>query len=273
MRKLDFIIVGAMKSGTSSLAYHLNNHPNIYLPNEEIHFFNNDIDFKKGYDYYHRKIDVYNNEKKIIGEKTPTYSYLEKVPKRIYKYNPNIKLIWIFRNPVDRTYSNYLHAWKKGSENLSFEEAISQEKERIKDNIWKGYKKRSIYVKEVRRYLKYFNQAQMRYILFENFIKNPESETKKIIKFLGANEEKFNYIKEKRNKTTLPRMQNLLYFVRKNMGDKSIIYRSLMKILTFNKEPGYPKLDSRLRKKLKDYFYEYNKELKQITGLETDIWN
>lgn len=110
--QVDFIIVGAMKSGTSSLAFHLSNHPDIYMPESEVHFFNDDEAYEKGYQHYLNQFEYLQN--KIVGEKTPTYSYLKKCPERIYDFNANVKLIWIFRNPVDRAYSNYWHAVKRG---------------------------------------------------------------------------------------------------------------------------------------------------------------
>src|SRR6056297_2017481 len=122
MKKLDFIIVGAMKAGTSSLAFHLSNHPNICMPLKEAHFFNIKDHYEQGSEYY--KIFFKDCEsKKLWGEKTPTYSYLRKVAPLIKEYNPDIKLIWILRNPVKRSYSNYWHAFKKGVEDLSFKKA------------------------------------------------------------------------------------------------------------------------------------------------------
>lgn len=156
----DFIIVGTMKAGTTSLAHYLKQHPQIFMPNREVHFFNNEDNYKKGVKWYKKQFKKASNDS-VIGEKTPTYSYLKKVPKRIHDILPEVKLIWIFRNPVDRTYSNYWHAYKKGMERLSFEKAIKNEKQGIKENIFYGYKKRSIYVEQVKRYLKFFPKNKM----------------------------------------------------------------------------------------------------------------
>jgi hypothetical protein len=97
-----FIIVRAMKSGTTTLAIHLKNHPWIHLPYKEVHFFNRLIEFNKGLGYYREKLSL--NMKagaKVIGEKTHTYSYLDEVSERIWSMCPNTKLIWIFRDPVE----------------------------------------------------------------------------------------------------------------------------------------------------------------------------
>ena len=110
-----FLIVGGMKAGTSSLAQILNQHPKIFIPNQELHYFNKDENYFKGYDFYNKnfKAGVLN------GEKTPTYSFQENCAERIYKYNKDFKLIWILRNPTDRAISNYYHAFLKDKEKHS----------------------------------------------------------------------------------------------------------------------------------------------------------
>ena len=154
-----FIIVGSMKSGSSSLQFHLNNHEKINLPEREIHFFNLEENYSKGNDWYQKVLN--NNIKKdatLIGEKTPTYSFQENVAERIAKDYPNTKIIWVFRNPTDRAYSNYLHALKRGDDALSFKSAIEAESDRIKKSIWHGYKSRSIYKNQIQRFLEFFSK-------------------------------------------------------------------------------------------------------------------
>jgi len=71
----NFIIVGAMKAGTSSLSRYMNSHPEIYIPEEEIHFFNDDKKYSKGIKEYLKSFNLENNDTvNVIGEKTPTYS-------------------------------------------------------------------------------------------------------------------------------------------------------------------------------------------------------
>ncbi|MDZ7692679.1 MAG: sulfotransferase [Balneolaceae bacterium] len=104
-----FLIVGAMKAGTTTLMRYLVRNPYIAIPNNEIHYFDKESNYRKGLDWYKKKFSA-SESTQIIGEKTPTYSYDPKVPARIYKDFPDCKIVWLFRNPVDRTYSNYIHA-------------------------------------------------------------------------------------------------------------------------------------------------------------------
>lgn len=269
--KIDFIIVGAMKAGTSSLGFHLNSHPDIYLPEKELQFFNDDSKFYMGYNYYYSLFNP--NGEKVLGEKTPTYSYQENVAERIYDFNPDIKLIWILRSPVDRAYSNYLHAVKNGSELLSFESAVENESERIKTDIWKGYLERSIYIKQVKRYLQWFKIEQMHFVIFEEFKANPEKELKKIFNFLEVDSSKSFYKVEERNKTVMPRSTISLYYARKHFGHKSFSFKVINKINTIGKAPGYQKMSKSIRKELDARFIDHNNKLQDVTGLDFKIWD
>lgn len=103
----NFLIVGAARAGTTSLYYYLKQHPDVFMsPKKEIDFFDVDKNFEKGLDWYERYFEGYTGQK-AIGEASPLYMYLEKVPKRIAKVIPDVKLIFILRNPVDRAYSHY----------------------------------------------------------------------------------------------------------------------------------------------------------------------
>ena len=98
-RKLSFLIVGTMKSGTTTLADLLNKSANIHLPASEIHFFDNQ--FNKGFEWYQEKLkkDIpYNKQKNniLLGEKTPTYSYKANCAERIFSCSKDLKLIWIY---------------------------------------------------------------------------------------------------------------------------------------------------------------------------------
>ncbi|MCK5157664.1 MAG: sulfotransferase domain-containing protein [Candidatus Heimdallarchaeota archaeon] len=271
MRKLEFIIVGAMKAGTSSLAFQLKNNSQVFIPLKEIHFFDNDENYSKGVEWYE---NIFKNcsPDSIIGEKTPTYSYSEKVPQRIYEYNPEIKLVWILRNPVDRAYSNYLHAVISGREKLSFKKAIKSESKRIKQDIFKGYLKRSIYIEQIERYLKFFDIKNMYFLLFEEFVLNPVETMRKLYTFLEVPFNNYQYIDEIRNITLIPRIPRLYRKTREVFGEDSLIYRGVQYIAIKGKKPGYRKLSQELRSELNEYFYAYNEKLKDLTGLNIEVW-
>ena len=135
----DFIMIGSMKCGTTSLYYDICEHPCASpAAYDEIGFF--DSNFHLGLNWYRsmfptkRRIEDIRRKEgvAITGEDTPFYFWNPVAAKRIQKLLPNIKLITILRNPIDRAYSNYNAAVKNKKMTLSFEDAIKTEEARIK---------------------------------------------------------------------------------------------------------------------------------------------
>jgi len=129
----DFIIIGVQRGGTTSLYKYMTKHPKI-IPalKKEIHFFDNK--FGKGLSWYESQFmqnpffcllkRKRKSEDTITGEASPYYIYHPHVPKRISKILPNVKLIAILRNPIERAFSHYNHEVRLGAEKLSFEDAL-----------------------------------------------------------------------------------------------------------------------------------------------------
>lgn len=265
-----FLIVGAMKSGTTKLTYLLGEAPDVFIPPREIHFFDDDESYRAGTEDYRQSFGGWSGEKEI-GENTPTYAYLPEVPKRIGQTLPDVKLIWILREPVKRAYSNYWHAVKRGVEPLGFEEAVRQEPQRLREGqIWKGYLKRSRYPEQVERYLEYFDKEQMHFCLFEEMVEDPMTTLEDVSEFLGVSPPHESADQTPRNPTHIPHSRWIEYHARNIFGN-SIIYRSISR-LNRRSSQGYPPLDSTLEKELTDRFRESNRELSQLTGLSLDRW-
>lgn len=269
IKEPDFLIVGAMKAGTSSLADLLNQSEEIYLPEKELNYF--DRHYNKPVDFYLKQFETGTGKSSLVfGEKTPTYSYDPNVPPRIQEYFPDIKLIWIFRDPVKRAYSNYWHAYKKGEELESFEQAVEADKKRYEKNIFKAYIRRSIYVEQLERYLYYFNKEQMHFLLFEDLVSKPQETVNKISSFLGVKKFKVSEL-PKSNKTYLPRNIQVEYYAAKLFG-RSFLWKVIHKLNQKNVS-GYPPINEETKNDLKAYFKPYNKRLSELTGLNLDSWN
>jgi len=97
MGKPTFLCIGVQKSGTTSLINYLNQNDEIFMKKDESHFFDTTELTEKEIIKYENTFDT---NKLIIGEKTPSYNYLQYAMDRIYNYNPNIKLILILREPI-----------------------------------------------------------------------------------------------------------------------------------------------------------------------------
>ena len=145
--KPNFLVVGAAKSGTTSLFNYLTQHSDIYIPEvKECRFFSQLPKNYKGLgaEFFPNSgitdERVYFNlfsghEDKVCGDMSNDYLYYyEKSIKNIKKYLGNeIKIVIVLRNPIDRAYSNYMHHIRDGWENISFEQALDDENRRIEE--------------------------------------------------------------------------------------------------------------------------------------------
>ena len=113
----DFVIIGAQKSGTSSLYDFVVQHPAI-LPaaKKELHYFS--LGYKKGEYWYRLRFPIRASQKLLSGEASPIYLFYPMVPGRMKKLLPDVKLIVILRNPVDRAYSHYHDTKRKKRETV-----------------------------------------------------------------------------------------------------------------------------------------------------------
>ncbi len=214
----NFLIIGAMKAATTSLYTYLKQHPEVFMTSiKEPKFFNNiekRIDFKpqgKGLkkistiEQYH---SLFINVKSeiAIGEASPSYIFDEECSVLIHKYIPETKIIAILRQPVERAYSNFLHAKRSGKEKkLSFEAAF-EEKDKRKDNedpkhyyMQKGY-----YTEQLDRYYKLFPKKNIKILLFDEVIKNPTAASQEIFKFLKVNSSFIPDTRKKENVSGTP---------------------------------------------------------------------
>lgn len=188
----DFIIVGAQRSGTTSLARYLAAHPEIHVVREkEVHFF--DRYDAKGIDWYKSRFSGA-SRRQLAGEATPEYMYLPRVPPMMAKTVPHARLIAILRNPVDRAYSEYLFARGQGYEQLSFEEAIAAEPQRLvtgmgHDRTRYAYLDRGHYLRQLMRITQYHARERLLVLLFEDLAADPVAIFRRTCTFLSVNDE------------------------------------------------------------------------------------
>lgn len=202
-RSVDFLICGAQKGGTSALDVYLREHPDICMANKkEVHYFDNDEYFSTGkpdYSMYHAAFSP-EKKHKILGESTPIYMYWKDSPKRIWEYNPNMKLIVLLRNPIERAYSHWNMERSLNADNLSFWDAIKNEKERCDMALTEqhrvySYIDRGLYLEQLRRLWAYFPKDRTLILKSEDLKENPDEILNCICEFLGVSQ--FKNIKAK----------------------------------------------------------------------------
>lgn len=297
MNTPDFLVVGTARAGTTSLYSYLLQHPQLFLPVvKEPCFFtfaDEKINYKKGkFSFAITSIEEYAKlyEKalpdQLTGECSTPYLYLYKKTitnlKKIHDDYSSIKIIIVLRNPVDRAYSQYLWRVRDGREDLTFEEAIEQEAERMKDNYSFDYfyLDRGKYYEQVKAYLKEFKNVKI--ILYEDLKINVEQELINICQFLNVDK---NFIFVKRNE------QNSSFLPKSKVLSKLISFESKIKFRMLNYFPDNVKsslkeqfrrfnsskkeiqpLSAELRDKLNEFFKEDIRNLEKLIGRNLSIW-
>lgn len=189
--RIDFLICGAQKSGTTTLSAYLRRHGDLYIPaQKELHFFDDEsINWESpNYDTYHNQFTNALRHQKW-GEATPIYMYWEPSASRIKQYNPSIKIIVILRNPITRAYSHWAMETARAAENLDFLSAITNEREEIKS--WTAlqhrtysYIDRGFYSIQLQRLWHYFGRDQVLVLRHEDLKINQQSTLNTVFDYL-----------------------------------------------------------------------------------------
>jgi hypothetical protein len=203
----DFLIIGTAKGGTSSLYFHLNKHPCVAAPfRKEIYFF--DRTFGRGVAWYRSFFPTLLKKHLttrrlgtplVTGESTPCYMFHPHVPRRVFETIPHVKLIVLLRNPIDRAYSYYNQQLRRGAEQLSFEQAIDREEQRLQGELDRmladegyfsfkrqnfSYVTRGLYAEQLERWLSYFQRQQLLILESEELFSNPARQVQRVLAFL-----------------------------------------------------------------------------------------
>jgi hypothetical protein len=189
--KIDVMIAGVEKAGTTSLLRYLGEHPQIATHEAmEFPFFVRDDLYENGYDEIYNKYFQSDANGKLLLAKNVGCFYWENAAERMYAHNHNMKLIIILRNPVARAYSAYRYAVQMGREDKpTFEDAIEAEDYRLGSGVeyhkrYHAYLKRGMYAQQLERLHQYFPPKQIKIILFEELIKEPQVCLAEILQFL-----------------------------------------------------------------------------------------
>jgi hypothetical protein len=250
----DFLIIGSMKGGTTSMHGWLIEHPFVVATIKDIHFFS--VNYSRRADWYRchfpyaRDRDAFAAEHGrpfISGEATASYLAHYWTPRRAAKLVPNARLIACLRDPVDRAYSQYHYFRRSGSEPLeTFEEAIASEEERLRGHesreirdpgyhSWRvygwGYLRTGRYAEHLERWLEVFPREQFLFLKFEEVVAAPERALEQIHEHLGL---------PPHRKDVLPTL---------NAG-------------------SYEPMAEATRERLREYFRPHNERLRGLTGID-----
>ncbi|MEN3975906.1 sulfotransferase [Emcibacter sp. SYSU 3D8] len=243
----DCLIIGAQRAGTSSLYRNILQHPGIQgATRKEVHFF--DQHFGQGTNWYRSFFNAPGNgsARRLSIEATPYYLYHPAVPQRVKAVLPEGRFIALLRDPVERAYSEYLHARQRGYEPLGLAEALDAEAGRLRGeeerllaepgyashaHRFQSYQSRGLYARQLARWLELFPRDRFLLLKAEDLYADTQAVAERVADFLGL-----------ANSSIVPTWRN--------------------------STPGKAPMPREIRERLRRYFEPANAELRAIAGSE-----
>jgi hypothetical protein len=271
--KPDFIIVGASRSGTTSLYQVLKQVPGIFMPEKkELQFFEKDSEYNKGLEYYSNYFKAA-AENAIKGEASPPYFHKGIIrlsdgahgftefdaAKRIKKHFPNVKIVMTLRNPVDRLYSQYYKNYFEKQEKKGLEVAIEEELngKRTPQNTPLCWIYKNTYSEHVSHWINLFGQEKIKILIFENWVKDV-AVLDDLLVFLGLPKNSLNV-------TEIPK---------RNTG-KSISQKSSLSkgwFTSFFKKNPSPTMNEHERKIVRAALENDIQSVEKILNIDLSVW-
>lgn len=282
--KIDFLCIGAVKAGTTWLTKTLSQHPYVYIPpQKEIHYFNKKFDSGLINTHCDKPLSWYAEHfraaqpHQLTGEITPSYLWNNSAH-AIYEHNPDVKLIAILRNPIDRAFSHYLYFTQKGHiYNKTFEQALE-------DGHVIAIGK---YYEQLKDYFTLFPRKNILILLHED-LRKPAHTMRTIERFLGIPPHTYTDINARRNvtrQTKLPIINRIMAVTRTKLRKHNMhrtkkflqitgIHQLIRCIYRLNSAPfkEKPRMNPQTRKTLRNTYQSDITQLETLINRDLSHW-
>ncbi|MGH2784118.1 MAG: sulfotransferase family protein [Actinomycetota bacterium] len=265
----DFVVIGAMRAGTTSLARYLGAHPNVFMPSKkELHFF--DWNYGRATDWYRTQFaDASPGD--VAGEATPIYIVYPESMRRLATDCPDARLLVVLRDPVSRAYSHYLYNRMLGFEPLGFREAIDAEQQRppaMTDRRTFDYVARGRYLEQLRRVSELFPREALHVLLLEDMKRDAAGTYRDVCRFLGVDDAfRPENLGESLNSYSTYRSKALAKAARSLPAPVARVARRV------NRRPAAPPpMPADVRAELERRFAEDNASLASWLGKDLSVW-
>jgi hypothetical protein len=271
-----FLVIGAMKAGTTSLHEYLSEHPQIFMSRtKEPDFFAEELNWGRGLSWYEQQFAHAENPVIAVGESSTAYSKhpeLSGVPARIAKLLPDVRLIYLVRHPIERIRSHYQHHFIEEWEDAPIERALHKKP---------FYVDVSRYALQIEQYLEYFDRDRLLILDSRRLRDDRDPTLRRIYGFLGVDDgfvapslqKEYNRTGEREEYRpavrTIRRAKRVRRFLSLAPGPVKRVGRQL---LTHRADPGGTAIPEDLRQRLEDLLREDVRRLRTYMGDDFDGW-
>lgn len=267
----DFVIVGAQRSGTTSLYRYLDGHPGVFMAaTKELHYF--DRHHEQGCDWYQQQFAGAGHDQ-VAGEATPRYMSDRSAMDRLAATLPGARLVAILRNPVERAYSHYWMERARGREHLSFEDAIAAEAARDDPEILPAYLGQGRYLGQVRRITERFPREHLLVLLFDDLRRDPTGTIAGLCRFLGVDDHVTPPIVGRTVNSFVAFRSLRLRRLTKLVPPSLPLVAAALGRLNAKPSGAYPPLGSETRARLVELLSADNEALGDWLGRDLQMWN
>ncbi|XP_053434071.1 heparan sulfate glucosamine 3-O-sulfotransferase 1 [Nycticebus coucang] len=248
------IIIGVRKGGTRALLEMLSLHPGVAAAENEVHFFDWEEHYSQGLSWYLSQMP-FSSPRQLTVEKTPAYFTSPKVPERVHRMNPAVRLLLILRDPAERVLSDYTQVLYNHVQKRKPYPAIEQVLLRG-GRLNADYKalNRSLYHEHLRRWLRFFPLRRIHIVDGDRLIRDPFPEIQRVERFLKLS----------------PQINASNFYFNKTKGFYCLRDSGRDRCLHESKGRAHPHVDPQLLNKLHEYFHEPNKKFFELVGRTFD---
>ncbi|MGH2817504.1 MAG: sulfotransferase domain-containing protein [Actinomycetota bacterium] len=269
----NFLIIGAMKGGTTSLYRYLSDHPQIFMPSvKEPLFFSSNWD--RGIEWYERLFDGA-GQVTAIGEASTEYTafpHIPDVPMRVAKLLPEVRLVYIIRHPIDRMLSEYHYNLVRG-----LERDPSADRSLLEDSTYYNV---SCYALQIEQYLEHFPRDQLLVLKSEDLKRDRVRTLGRVYEILGVDKdwqpsdlwEEFQTSSKKRSRRPVDQALRRVPGYRRLASVAPLSLKQVKYRLTTRKAPPKPRLSDGARREIEDRLRDDVRRLRRYMGDDLSAW-
>jgi hypothetical protein len=291
----DFLMVGAPKCGTTSMAQYLDQHPDIYMVRGEPHYFGSDIEYNRPRltARQYERLFLPSRGKAMRGERSTWYLYSQKAAGEIYERNPDALIIAMLRNPADMLHSLHSHYVQRGRRDdiEDFAKALAAEPARragilpaaarFPESLY--YSSIPRYAEQLERFISRFGRERVKVLLIDDLREDPARHYREVLEFLGVDSSFQPDFRVHNASAPIPntwlhrqwKASNLRYRLRASIP--STLYRAMrarrlrQRAAAASNQPR-PRLDEGTRRQLNEQFKEEIGRLERLIDRDLSRW-